>query len=272
QANALNRLRQNLSSVALAYLALTFANLDRGALADEVVGVLLPKSKTEPAEPGSPPRRYWDGSPNSPWCRDAVEATALATLAIARARPQAEALGQAAAWLNAPRVGPGWTPHKAKGAALAALALYYGKAQTAEDRYSLVVRVNDAEVYKADIVGHAEGKAVRVPRRVLKAADKNKVGFDIEGRGTFGYAVTLPGSPRDFKPDQDRANRSMLLARRVSLAAAPELDGKPLAAGFGTAVNPTGFENKVSQVGLGGRARVAIDATRIQRAGQPAWE
>src|SRR5262249_21079682 len=204
-------LRQDLSSVALAYLALTFSNLDRGALADEVVGVLVPKSKTEAAEPGSPPRRYWEGSPNSPGSRDAVEATARAPLAIARARPQADALGQAVAWLNAHRVGPGWTPHKAKGAALAALSLYYGKAQTAEDRYSLVVRVNDAEVYKTDVVGHAERKAVRVPRRVLKAADKNKVGFDIEGRGTFGYAVTLTGFTRDFRPDQDAANRTMLL-------------------------------------------------------------
>src|SRR5262249_16473907 len=35
QANSLNRVRQNLSDVALAYLALTFANLDRVNLGDE---------------------------------------------------------------------------------------------------------------------------------------------------------------------------------------------------------------------------------------------
>ena len=38
------------------------------------------------------------------------------------------------------------------------------------------------------------------------------------------------------------------------------------------AVGASWFENKVSQVALGGKARVAIDATRISRANQPEWE
>ena len=52
------------------------------------------------------------------------------------------------------------SPHKAKGPALAALAAYYGQAEAAEDRYRLVVTVNDAEVYQADVAGAAEGKAI----------------------------------------------------------------------------------------------------------------
>ena len=41
-ANSLNRERQSLSDTALAYLALTFANLDRAELAGEVLGILEP--------------------------------------------------------------------------------------------------------------------------------------------------------------------------------------------------------------------------------------
>src|SRR5262249_23619739 len=51
-ANSLNRLRQGLSDAALAYLALTFVNLDRKPLAGEVLDVLAPRGKSEAVEPG----------------------------------------------------------------------------------------------------------------------------------------------------------------------------------------------------------------------------
>ena len=184
QANALNRVRQGLSNVSLAYLALTFANLDRVSLGDEVVGVLAPRGKTEPTEPGGKARRYWSGEGQHPWHRSDAETTALAALAFARVRPQSPDLAAACDWLLAHRRGIGWQPPKAKGPALAALAKFHGSAQAAEDRYRLVVTVNDQEVYRADVVGATEGKAVLVPRRFLKAADRNRVKFDVEGRGT----------------------------------------------------------------------------------------
>ena len=59
----------------------------------------------------------------------------------------------------------------------------------------------------------------------------------MEGRGRFGYAVTLAGFTRDFAPDQDRRTASALISRRVYYPAAPELDGKVLPTGFGVAVN-----------------------------------
>ncbi|HEY2638051.1 MAG TPA: alpha-2-macroglobulin family protein, partial [Solirubrobacteraceae bacterium] len=215
QVNGLNRLRQGLSDAALAYLALTLANLDRASLADEVLGLLLPRAKTESAGAGQRPRRYWEGRSTLSFNRGPVEATALAALAFAKVRPRATELEGAVDWLTAHRQGTGWLPHKAKGPALAALAGYYGRAQGAEDRYRLVVSVNDAEVARLDVTGAAEGRALAVPRKALKVGDRNRVRFAIEGRGTFGYAVTLTGFTRDFKPDQDRANRSALIDRRV---------------------------------------------------------
>ncbi len=61
----------------------------------------------------------------------------------------------------------------------------------------------------------------------------------MEGRGRFGYAITLAGFTRDFRPDQNPPNRAATINRRVYLPAAPELDGKVLPVGFGVAVNAT---------------------------------
>src|SRR5262249_44808120 len=59
-ANSLNRVRNELSDPALAYLALTFANLDRSNLAGELIGILATRAKTEATAPGRPSRVYWD--------------------------------------------------------------------------------------------------------------------------------------------------------------------------------------------------------------------
>lgn len=270
-ANSLNRLRQSLPDAALAYLALTLANLERPNLAGEVLDVLGPRAKSEPAAPGSKPRTYWEGA-NQHHHRGRVETTALAALAFARARPQAPQVSGAAEWLLAHREGTGWNPNAARGAAVAALTRALGSAGAAEDRYRLVVTVNDEEVHRAEVNGPAEGQLIAVPARALKAGDGNRVRFDIEGRGTFGYAVTLAGFTREFGPDQDRTGKPNLIERRVYFPAAPELDGKPLPTGFGAAVNPVTFENTISQLARGGRARVEIHASRHQFDGQQPWE
>jgi uncharacterized protein YfaS (alpha-2-macroglobulin family)/TolA-binding protein len=272
QANSLNRIRQGLSNAALAYLALTFAELDRASLAAEVLGVLAPRAKDESAGPGTRPRKYWEGANQHPWLRSDAETTALAALAFARSRPDDLVVEPAIDWLLAHRIGTGWQPHKAKGPALAALGTFYGRAEAADDNYRLVVTVNDQEIHRVDVKGQAEGAVVRVPLKHIQPGGRNRVHFDIEGRGMFGYAVTLTGFARDFGPDQDRTGRPFAIHRRDYLAAEPELDGKILPTGFSVAVNAQDFENKVGKVALGGRTRVVLDAYRVQPAGQPQWE
>ena len=51
-------------------------------------------------------------------------------------------------------------------AALAAFSRQ--KAGSAEDRYNLVVTVNDAEAYRAQVIGSPEAKAVLVPHKVIE--------------------------------------------------------------------------------------------------------
>ncbi len=104
---------------------------------------------------------------------------------------------------------------------------------------------------------------------MLKAGAENRVAFDIEGRGTFGYAVTLSGITRDFDAErgQREPGRPATIHRRVYLAVPPELDGRPLSTGFAAVVHATPFENRATQVPRGGRVRVEIDAGRDTTAG-----
>jgi uncharacterized protein YfaS (alpha-2-macroglobulin family)/TolA-binding protein len=271
-ANALNRNRQALSDPALAYLALGFANLDRDGLANEVLGVLVPRAKAEAVAPGLPSRVYWSGETRHAGVRGAAEATALAALALSRSRADAPELRGAIAWLEAHRVGNGWLPHAAKGPALAALGAYHARGEIAEDRYRLVVSVNGQEVHRAEVNGPAAGAAIAVPRAAIQPGGENRVRFDIEGRGTYSYTVTLGGFTRDFKPDQDVAGRPFVVSRRAILPAEPTLDGKTLPVGFGVAVGASYFENAATKVAEGGRARIRIDAYRVNQPGQPAWE
>ena len=109
-----------------------------------------------------------------------------------------------------------------------------------------------------------------VPRGVLKPGAENRVAFDIEGRGTFGYAVTLTGITREFVDERDRLARPLAtIRRRVYLAVPPELDGRPLATGFNTVINARPFENRATQVPRGGRVRVEIEAGRDATATGP---
>jgi uncharacterized protein YfaS (alpha-2-macroglobulin family)/TolA-binding protein len=272
QANTLHRVRQGLPDVALAYLALTLAKLDRPSLAGEVLDVLAARARTEAAGVGQKPRKFWEGGNQGPWHRGAVETTAWAALAFARARPSAPETSASAEWLLAHRSGDGWNPAKSRGPALAALAAYFGKAKDAEDRYRLVVTVNDDEVFNSVIQGQAEGKTIGVPRKALKLGASNRVRFHLEGRGTYGYSATMAGFARDFAPEQKRDGKPFLVDDRLYLPSEPELDGKALPTGFGVAINPTLFTNTITQVGQGGRARVRIDASRPTRPGQPSWE
>ena len=123
---------------------------------------------------------------------------------------------------------------------MAALAAFYQHAQAADDRYRLTVTVNETQVAALDVLGSAEGRAIAVPRKALKTGQPNRVHFEMEGRGRFGYAATLTGFTRDFKPDQDPDRIEFAtIQRRVYYPAPPELDGKVLNTGFGVAVNAT---------------------------------
>jgi len=271
-ANTLNRAKTTLSDSALAFLALTFANLDRASLARELLAILAQRARTESTAPGHPARVYWDNSGRSPAIRGAVDTTALVTLAFARALPGSPLLERAVEWLLAHRAGHGWQPPKAKGPALAALSSFYSRASASEDRFRLTVSVNGTHVAELDVAGSTQGRVIAVPRKVVKVGQPNRLHFEMQGRGRFGYAATLSAFTREFGPDQERKNRVAWVDRRVYQPAAPELDGKVLPVGFAITIDQPTFENVASQVELGGKARVVLSIGRNIRQNMPEWE
>ncbi|MGD0039833.1 MAG: alpha-2-macroglobulin family protein, partial [Isosphaeraceae bacterium] len=221
-ANSLNRERQSLSNTALAYLALTFANLNRPELAGEILGILTPRAKAEPVAPGRPARLYWDGSSQSAGARGTVETTALVSLAFARVRPQAGELDRVIDWLHAHRFGHGWNPHRAKGPALAALALYHGRAKGAEDRYRLTVTVNDTKVAELAVQGSSESRAIAFPASTVRCRPRSRA-LMSRGSSTWASPVSSRFWPREKRTPIRIASRptsSTLAARRISTPAA----------------------------------------------------
>ena len=254
-ANSLNRVRNELSDPALAYLALTFANLDRVSLAGELIGILGPRAKTEATAPGPAVARLlgqfrpFAGDPRRR--RDDGAGHAWPTLASGR-RPPSSTGPSPGSWPTAPA--PAGSRTRPRGRRSPPWRPIYGRAQRAEDRYRLTVTVNDTQVAELNVAGTTEGQAIAVPRKAIKVGQPNRVRFEMEGRGRFGYAVTLAGFTRDFGPDQDSTNRVASINRRVYLPAAPgaRRQGACRSASASPSMRPT-FENLASQVALGGR-------------------
>ncbi len=264
QANSLNRVRTSLSNRALAHLALTFANLGRPELGREVLNVLVPRGV---AEPGAGDSTSWEpGAEVESSIGSTVGTTARVALALARLQPDSPALQSAIAWLEAHRFCAGWSPESTRGPAVAALSAYYAEAVTADDRYRLTVQVNGEEVLNREFDAENRGEAVVVPRRFLRPGAENTVRFDIEGRGTFGYSALLTGFTRDFTPYQNRNGRLFYVQDRRYEPAQPVFEGQTLATGFNSVQPPyRTFRNLASQVALGDRVRVTLDAYTTYR-------
>ena len=261
----MNRCAPSLSDSALAYLALDLRQSGSGLAGrrvDRASSARGPRPRRP--RPGGRSRLYWDNSGRSQAIRGAAETTALVTLAYARVRPQAPELDGAVDWLLAHRAGTGWQPHKAKGPALAALASYYGRAQACRGPLQADGHRQRDPGRRARCARLGRGPGDRRAAQGCSRSGKpNRIRFEMEGRGRFGYAVTLAGFTREFRPDQDRGNRVATIDRRVYLPRPPELDGKVLAGGLRRrGQRRARFENLASQVALGGRARVAITAWR----------
>ena len=268
EANRLNRARASLSSASLARLALVFASLDRPALADEALAILVSRAKREPVAPGRPDRIHWsDAAIQAPSL--SIETTAISALALTKARPTAPELAPAIAWLESNRQGLGYRPRAAVGPTVAALAAYHGKAREALTNYHLTITVNEVKVAALDVAVAGSSREFTPPPAVLRLDRPNTIGLAIEGRGRYDYAATLSGFTRSIEPERNRAGQEVVVERRVYSPAPSELDGHRLATGFATILDPKPFENIATQVALGGSTRVLLTANRPSFNNQP---
>jgi len=185
-ANRLHRERNRLSAPALAYTALTLANLGRMDHAGEILDVLESQAKS------ANKRAYWDGSSNHPYLGEQVDTTAVATLALLRVRPTSPKLAQAIAWLLDRKGVWGFMPAKASGPAITALCQFYGNGKHAADDYTLKVLVNGKLFAEIASKEAKDTRLFSVPVDLLQRGE-NQVEFQIDGRGEFAYAVSMRG-------------------------------------------------------------------------------
>ena len=223
--NSLHRERQRLSPIALAYTALAFANLDRNELSVEVLNVLESRVKTLTRDQRE--LSYWTGEGRYPWLNDEVETTAIALLAMAKVKPASPHAAKAAEYLMNARGCFGFSPAKARGPAVAALAAHYGKGQFAGNDYELTVLVNGKEVKTIQRKGEAPTLAIDVPVDAIKEG-ANLVTFRIAGQGQYAYGATLRGFSTDMK-DPKSINSSLMLTRSYRHSTL-EYRGKPIGA------------------------------------------
>ncbi len=259
-ANRLHRNRNMLSASGLVHLALTFAKLDRKDFAKDLLALAKVKISTKPRTVGKVEADLaLVGC--IPWMQSGVELRALYLLALNAIEPAGAVNGELADWLMAARVGSRWSPEKANGAAIAALADWFGRAKLTSEKYTLTIYANDKQIEKLTIDPAVEpSKVIQVPEKLLVAGKPQRINIDIEGRGTFSYSAVLAG----FVPaDKLKGTTTDWHFTRKYEPAQRLLDGELIPRGFGGLTGGyTEFKNPLTQLPLGERGEVTVHAWR----------
>lgn len=180
-------------------------------------------------------------------------------------------------WLLAHRTGNRWSPEKATGPAALALCRWFADNRFQGEHYKLTVYVNDLRVKVLDIDPAAGSQTIDVPRKFLNIVEaasrrlstrrdaastaKQRINFQIEGRGQYTYQCILGG----FVPaDKLKSTTSQWRVTRYYEPAPLEMDGREIARGFGI-LNGGPFQffrNDLNQLPVGRRGMVNIELWR----------
>ena len=264
-ANRLHRTRNSLSASGLVHLALVFAKLDRKDFAKDLMALAKAKISTKPrARDKVEADEALKGC--VPWMQSGVELRGLYLLALNAVEPAGAVNQELADWLMAARVGARWSPEKANGAAIAALADWFGRAKLTNEKYTLTIFANDRQVEKLTIDPSVEpSRVVPIPAKMLAAGKPQRINIDIEGRGTFSYSAVLAG----FVPaDKLKGTTNDWHFQRHYEPAQRMLDGELIPRGFGVLTGGySGFTNPLTQLPLGERGEVTISVWRNKLTG-----
>jgi len=251
-ANQLYRNRQSLSPAALAYLALTYAEMDRKQTAGELLGLL----GIQDWKAGSMALNCWNSS--------ATEVRAIYALGLEKVTPGDGRLKEQIDWLMANRTGHRWAPDKATGPAMLASCRWFARSRFKDERYKLTVFVNDHLAKELEIDADSRTQTIDVPAELLSEnGQKQRVRFELNGRGRFTYQCVLGG----FVPGDDlKSTTSGWQITRYYRPAPKELDGRVIPRGFDVAV-PNSYEqfrNGLSNLPVGRRGLIELHVRRNQ--------
>ena len=231
---------------ALAYLALTLANLDRKSMAADLLPLLAQKMTNG--------RKLSEGC--LPWNESDTELKALACLAEQRVNPLAPRIKPLVDDLLARRVGYRWMPEKATGPAVLALSDWFARTRYAGEKYTLTVFVNEAQAAVLEFDETAGTRLVAIPKELLAKAGRQRIQFRLTGRGRYTYQCTLGG----FVPaDKLKSTTTDWWVHRTIEPAPLEVDGKEVPRGHDIISGSYSWTpNKVTQLPVGQRAIVHV--------------
>lgn len=244
-ANQLHRNRPSLSAAGCAYLALTFAAMDRSDTARELAD--LAKSKLGQTDVAG-------------WNSSTVEAKALYALCVLETQPKSPEMARIAKDVMQQRTGHRWQPDKATGPAMLAICGWAAGQQLAADEYQLTILVNDQEVETLKIDAKSITQSVKIPADLLKREKEETVRFRLAGRGEFTYRCQLSA---DVPLDKLKSNTSRWYLRRYYDPAPVRFDGEEIPSGFGIVSGSyQSFRNDLSQLPVAERGKVRLHLYR----------
>lgn len=252
-ANRLYRNRPALSNAALAHLALAFVAMNRQSTASELLAVLAERNLDDLAI------RREAALGCLPWNQSAIELRALYAYASMQIAPQGAKTRELVNWLMEHRTGNRWSPDKATGPATVALAKWFASQRFAGEHYKLTVFVNEYQIEVVDVDEQAGTRTIEVPAKFIKEG-KQRVNFQLSGRGRFTYQCVLSG----FVPAGELKGTSSAWGMERHHEPAPlEFDGQVVPRGFGLLEgNYQHFRNPLTQLPVGRRGLVEINLWR----------
>lgn len=262
-ANRLHRERNSMNVAGQLHLALALAELDRKEMGAEVLALVDLNTVLETANQLD--QQVVAGA--HPWMGSGIELRAMYLLALESINPTSTKAPELAAWLMAARVGSRWAVEKANGPAIAALADWYGRVQHVEERYTLTVYVNDIEVESLTVEpAQDSSRTITVPAELLAAGERQRVNFDLEGRGRFSYSIVMTG----FVPAGQLADTTnQFRISRTYEPALREFEGQTVPRGFSIARGEyQSFRNSLTQLPVGERGEVQLRISRSNEAQQ----
>ena len=261
-ANRLYRQRQRLSAGALVYLSLALAEMDRKPTAGELLDWLNCGAGVSPAHAADHRSAAVPAAAlqTLPWCQSPAELRALWALAAQAVSPQSAKAKEQVDWLLAHRVGHRWSPDKATGPATLALAQWFARSRFEGEKYTLAVFVNDVPVKRLEVDPAAGTQSIDVNRAMLKKGGRQRISFQITGRGRYAYQCILGG----FVPAEKlRGTTRDWQVKRTFEPAPLELDGRDVPRGFSVLQGTYAeFKNPLTQLPVGRRGLVEIDIQR----------
>lgn len=269
-ANQLYRNRHAMSPAALAYLALAFAEMDRQATAEELLGLLGDRIDPKPSTDGGADPFSSAAVDTVSWLQSDVELRAIFALALQKAAPEDGSprdgrLRTQIDWLMEHRTGHRWSPDKATGPAMLAVCRWFARSRFEGERYKLKVFVNDLLAEELDVDASSPTQTVEIDAKLLDAKQASqRVRFELVGRGRYTYQCVLGGFVAS--ENLQDTTEQWKVARHFEPGAL-EIDGRTVPRGFDVLTGTfKTFRNQLTQLPVGRRSQVQLTVTRYNTA------